>query len=53
MKIPLASALHLQHKFTHTVPATHSTRMPGFPYATAIPLVPDEQSLSALHQALS
>jgi putative heme iron utilization protein len=41
MRIPLASAIHLLHTAPHAVLATHSTQMPGYPYATALPLVVD------------
>lgn len=41
MHIPLASAIHLLHSAPHAVLATHSTQMPGYPYATALPLVVD------------
>lgn len=42
MKIDPASAIHLLHGTAHAVLATHSTQMPGYPYATAVPLVVDE-----------
>ena len=42
MKIPLNSAVHLLHDARHSVLASHSTQLPGYPYATAVPLVVDE-----------
>jgi len=42
MKIDPASAIHLLHASPHAVLATNSTQMPGYPYATAVPLVVDE-----------
>lgn len=42
MKIDLAPALHLLHCSPSAVLATHSLQMPGFPYATTVPLVCDE-----------
>jgi len=42
MKIDPAAAIHLLHTSPHAVLATHSTQMPGYPYATAVPLVVDE-----------
>lgn len=43
MKIDTASAIHLLHRTSHAVLATNSTQMPGYPYATAVPLVVDDQ----------
>lgn len=43
MNIPIAAAVHLLHETTRAVLASHSTQMPGYPYATAIPLVVDEK----------
>jgi putative heme iron utilization protein len=43
MQIALASAIHLLHETAHGVLASHSTQLPGYPYATAVPLVVDEQ----------
>lgn len=42
MKIDPASAIRLLHCTSHAVLATNSTQMPGYPYATAVPLVVDE-----------
>lgn len=42
MKIPLDAAIHLLHEARHAVLASHSTQLPGYPYATAVPLVVDE-----------
>jgi len=42
MHIPITSAIHLLHETTQAVLASHSTQMPGYPYATAVPLVVDE-----------
>lgn len=42
MKIESSAAFHLLHATPHAVLATHSTPMPGYPYATAVPLVLDE-----------
>lgn len=43
MKIDPAAAIHLLHASPHAVLATNSTPMPGYPYATAVPLVVDDQ----------
>lgn len=43
MQIAIASAIHLLHETAHAVLASHSTQLPGYPYATAVPLVVDEQ----------
>lgn len=42
MKIPLDPAIHLLHEARHAVLASHSTQLPGYPYATVVPLVVDE-----------
>jgi len=42
MKIEPSAAFHLLHATPQAVLATHSTPMPGYPYATPIPLVVDE-----------
>jgi len=42
MKIPLDAAIHLLHEPRHAVLASHSTQLPGYPYATAVPLVVDD-----------
>lgn len=41
MQIPVVSAIHLLHETETAVLATQSTQMPGYPYATAVPLVVD------------
>ena len=43
MQIAIASAIHLIHETAHAVLASHSTQLPGYPYATAVPLVVDER----------
>lgn len=43
MQIAIASAIHLLHETAHAVLASHSTQLPGYPYATAVPLAVDEQ----------
>lgn len=48
MKIDLESALGLLHLARHAVLATHSTQLRGFPYATALPYVLDEQHCPVL-----
>lgn len=35
--------IHLLHEAPHATLATHSVRQPGYPYATAVPLVLDER----------
>ena len=42
MKIPLDASIHLLHEAQHAVLASHSAQLPGYPYATAVPLVVDE-----------
>lgn len=41
MKIPSSAAIHLLHRCQHASLASHSTQLAGYPYATAIPCVPD------------
>jgi putative heme iron utilization protein len=43
MQIAISSAIHLLHETAHAILASHSTQLPGYPYATAVPLVVDEQ----------
>ena len=42
MKIPIELALDLLHLATDGTLATHSETVPGYPFATAVPHVPDE-----------
>lgn len=42
MKVSADSAIHLVHEAGYGTLATHSTHPPGFPYATILPFVPDE-----------
>ncbi len=42
MKPTLDTALHLLHSAASGALATHSAHMPGYPFATALPFVPDE-----------
>lgn len=42
MKIPIESALALLHETAFGTLATHSTQLPGYPYATVMPYVLDE-----------
>jgi heme iron utilization protein len=42
MKSDLCSAIHLVHRTTFGALATQAARMPGYPFATALPFVPDE-----------
>ena len=42
MKIPIGATIHLLHEARHAVLASHSTQLPGYPYATAVSLVVDE-----------
>lgn len=42
MKIPIELALDLLHVATDGTLATHSQTVPGYPFATAVPHVPDE-----------
>lgn len=54
MKIPLSDAVSLLHRATHCVLASNSSQLPGYPYATALPLVVDEtQSPIILISALA
>ncbi|GGY13470.1 HugZ family pyridoxamine 5'-phosphate oxidase [Paludibacterium paludis] len=41
MRILSAEIVHLLHALPHGALATHSLTCPGFPYATALPFVPD------------
>ncbi|HJV27560.1 MAG TPA: pyridoxamine 5'-phosphate oxidase family protein [Aromatoleum sp.] len=42
MKIAADSAIHLLHEAAFVTVATHSTQLPGYPYATALPCVVDD-----------
>lgn len=42
MKPTPATALQLLHRASFGALATHATQMPGYPFATALPFVPDE-----------
>lgn len=42
MKIPIELAIDLLHLATDGTLATHSETVPGYPFATAVPHVPDE-----------
>ncbi|HJV84945.1 MAG TPA: pyridoxamine 5'-phosphate oxidase family protein [Noviherbaspirillum sp.] len=42
MKPTPATALQLLHRASSGALATHATQMPGYPFATALPFVPDE-----------
>lgn len=42
MKPSLDTALHLLHSAATGALATHSAHLPGYPFATALPFVPDE-----------
>jgi len=42
MKVPVDSAVHLIHEVGYGTLATHSIHLPGFPFATVLPFVPDE-----------
>ncbi len=42
MKVSVDSAIHLIHEAGYGALATHSLHLPGFPYATILPFVPDE-----------
>ncbi|WP_024302972.1 HugZ family protein [Pseudogulbenkiania sp. MAI-1] len=42
MQIPIESVLTLLHETRFGTLATHSTQLPGYPYATAVPYVMDE-----------
>jgi len=41
MHIPLDSAIQLLHQTSYGALATHSTHIPGYPYASVLPFVPD------------
>jgi hypothetical protein len=43
MKIPLDSAIQLLHQAPYGTLATHSTQIPGYPFASVLPFVPDER----------
>jgi heme iron utilization protein len=43
MKINFDSALHLMHEAAWGSLATHSTQVPGYPFASILPFAPDEQ----------
>ncbi|MGS0742956.1 HugZ family pyridoxamine 5'-phosphate oxidase [Glaciimonas sp. GG7] len=43
MKINFPSAIHLLHETTWGNLATHSTQLPGYPFATILPFAVDEQ----------
>lgn len=43
MKPDLDTALHLLHSLSSGSLATHSTHMPGYPFASALPFMPDER----------
>lgn len=42
MKVPVDSAVQLIHEVGYGTLATHSVHLPGFPFATILPFVPDE-----------
>lgn len=42
MKPDLSSAIHLLHRTAFGALATQAAQMPGYPFATALPFVPDE-----------
>ncbi len=42
MKVPIEIALDLHHEAGFGTLATHSTHLPGYPFATILPFVPDE-----------
>ncbi len=42
MKTLLDAYIHLLHEARHAVIASHSTQLPGYPFATTVPLVVDE-----------
>ncbi|RZI41983.1 pyridoxamine 5'-phosphate oxidase [Herbaspirillum sp. HC18] len=42
MKPDLSAAIHLLHRSPFGALATHSAHMPGYPFASALPFVPDE-----------
>ena len=43
MNIPLETIMSLLHGMTHGVMATHSTQLPGYPFATILPFMADER----------
>lgn len=43
MKPDAASVIHLLHRTPFGALATQASRMPGYPFATALPFVPDER----------
>lgn len=43
MKPDLDTALHLLHSLSSGMLATHSTQIPGYPFASALPFMPDER----------
>ncbi|TCP10751.1 hypothetical protein EV683_11930 [Crenobacter luteus] len=43
MKLPLASAIDLVHRADHGALASHATQLPGYPFCTQLPFVPDAQ----------
>jgi hypothetical protein len=43
MKPDLATALHLLHSASWGTLSTHSTQLPGYPFASALPFAPDER----------
>ncbi|MBI3144035.1 MAG: pyridoxamine 5'-phosphate oxidase family protein [Pseudogulbenkiania sp.] len=48
VKIPIESVLTLLHESTFGTLATHSTQLPGYPYATVMPYVLDENHCPAI-----
>lgn len=42
MKVPIEIAIHLHHEAGYGTLATHSTHLPGYPFATILPFVADE-----------
>lgn len=43
MKLPIDPLIQLLHQASHACLATHSTQLPGFPFASLLPLVLDAQ----------
>jgi hypothetical protein len=43
MKIPFETLIPLLHKWGHGVLATQSLQLPGYPFASILPFVPDER----------
>jgi putative heme iron utilization protein len=43
MTLTLNAVIQLLHQTSHGALATHSTQLPGYPYATVLPFVVDEQ----------